>query len=245
LFTLASIPKRGTVELLGYRVSFPSDEALDFVFQELFVRNDYMFQADSETPSIIDCGSNIGMSILFFKLLYPRAKIIGFEPDPQTFSTLAKNISSNGLKDVDLYQCALGNAGPSVEFFQNAQSQGAMTMSTQRERMPGVAAILVDVQPLSQFVGGSVDLLKLDIEGAEHEVLRELADAGKLRNILRIHMEYHHHIYRDADELSSILQLLEQHHFGYQIRTGPTTRWPMERTFQDISVYCYQKNPVC
>jgi hypothetical protein len=116
-------------------------------------------------------------------------------------------------------------------------------MSTRRERVPGGTATFVDSRRLSQFVGGSVDLLKLDIEGAEYEVLGEMADAGKLRSIRRIHMEYHHHIDGDIDRLSSILQLLERHCFGYQIRTAPTTQWPIERTFQDISVYCYQKHP--
>ena len=41
---------------------------------------------------VIDCGANIGMSITYFKRLYPKSKIIGFEPDPKIFETLKKNI---------------------------------------------------------------------------------------------------------------------------------------------------------
>jgi FkbM family methyltransferase len=169
---VVGIPKQGTVELLGYRVSILNDKALDFLFQELFVRYDYLFRADTDDPTIIDCGSNIGMSILFFKMIYPNAKIIGFEPDPQTFATLTKNVSTNGLKNVDLHQYALGNADHAVEFFRKADPQDSLKMSTRRERVPGGTATFVDSRRLSQFVGGSVDLLNLDIEGAEYKVLR-------------------------------------------------------------------------
>src|ERR1700693_4874079 len=55
------------------------------LFEEIFIRQDYIFVSRRPDPLIIDCGSNIGMSILYFKRRYPKARIIGFEPDPATF----------------------------------------------------------------------------------------------------------------------------------------------------------------
>jgi hypothetical protein len=55
-----------------------------------------------------------------------------------------------------------------------------------------------------------------------------------------MHLEYHHHIDSQADTLSSLLRLMEEHGFGYQIRSVPW-RWPIEREFQDISFYFYRK----
>jgi hypothetical protein len=47
----------------------------------------------------------------------------------------------------------------------------------------------------------------------------ELADSGKLRYVRRLHLEYHHHIDATADKLSSMLRLIEDNGFGYQLRS--------------------------
>ncbi|HKZ65867.1 MAG TPA: hypothetical protein VJ111_05915, partial [Chitinophagaceae bacterium] len=55
---------------------------------EMFKEKVYKFTSSKKNPYIIDCGSNIGMSILYFKSLYPEARILGFEADPYIFSFL-------------------------------------------------------------------------------------------------------------------------------------------------------------
>jgi hypothetical protein len=82
--------------------------------------------------------------------------------------------------------------------------------------------------------------MPLHVDGAEVKVLRDLHETGKLRSVKRMHLEYHHHIDATRDDLSTTLRMLEQDGFGYQIR-ALQPQWPMEREFQDISIYCYQK----
>src|SRR5262249_17757715 len=100
--------------------------------------------------------------------------------------------------------------------------------------------VKVAAHRLSSFIEKPVDLLKVDIEGAETIVLPELAKSGKLSLVKKMHLEYHHHISGSLDQLSSVLKLLEEFGFGYQIQSSPDP-WGIERTFQDISIYCYQK----
>ena len=52
-------------------------------------------------PFIIDCGANIGLSVIYLKNLYPDAEIVAFEPDEQNFQLLQKNIASFGFKNVE------------------------------------------------------------------------------------------------------------------------------------------------
>ena len=73
-------------------------------------------------------------------------------------------------------------------------------MSTLRQRHDGPAAV-VPSRRLWEFIRSDIDLLKLDVEGAEDAVMDELADSGKLRYVRRLHLEYHHHI--DASAVSS------------------------------------------
>jgi FkbM family methyltransferase len=229
------------MRLCGFNVSYFRLHQLQYLFNEIFVNEIYRFSAGVENPVIIDCGSNIGISILFFKTMYPRAEIIGFEPDPATFLKLRENIQQNDLTGIVLHQCALSDRDGEIDFFYSSNEPGALTMSTLEERLNG-ERISVPSRRLSSFITGPVDLLKIDIEGAEQRVLTELAESGKLRSIRQIHLEYHHHLSPDVDTLSSTLALLEHAGFGYTLtaerRFGKA---PEAGAFQDVGIYCYRK----
>ena len=85
---LPNDPLRNPAKLPNFRVSYFGDFQLKVLNWEIFRKGAYLFHTDKKQPLILDCGSNIGMSILFFKMLYPGARIIGFEPDPDTFEIL-------------------------------------------------------------------------------------------------------------------------------------------------------------
>jgi FkbM family methyltransferase len=231
-----------SIDLLGYRIRFSSPGILRELFREIFVSGIYMFQCDTDRPTIVDCGSNIGMSLLFFKRLYPKARIIAFEPDPYTFKILSENVSCNSLTDIELHECALGEHDTETTLYR-PESGSSLRMNTIKPRSSlGISrSITVPVKRLSTFLPRhEIDLLKVDIEGAEHAVIRELACAGSMRCIRRIHLEYHHHLDQDQDQLASMFHLIEANDFGYQFRAaGPP--WPSERVFQDMSIYCYRK----
>ena len=213
---------KGTKEinLLGYKIFFMSEGPLRYLFDEIFMRASYFFKASSDCPVIFDCGSNIGMSILFFKKLYPNARIVAFEPDPFTFELYDTMLMRIDLSNVDLHQIALSDRSGTIELFRDASPQSSsLVMSTLRRRHDG-PGVTVPAQRLSDFISSEIDLLKLDIEGAEDAVMGDLASTGKLRQIKRLHLEYHHHIDASADKLSTMLQLIENNGFGYQLRTS-------------------------
>ena len=230
------------VQLMGFKVTYRGARQLRWLFQEIFVNADYYFEPDNPRPVIVDCGSNIGMSILFFKRLYPQSKIIAFEPDPQTFEALRANVRDNALSDVACHQIALGDFDGNIDLYQvEDERQSNLRTSTLHERMPTKRKISVPVRKLSGFITADVDLLKLDVEGAEVKVLSDLLETGSLRRIKRMHIEYHHHIDRKRDDLSLTLRMLESAGFGYQFKTHQGS-WPGEAEFQDISIYCYRKS---
>ena len=77
--------------IAGFRISYFDLRQLNYLFREIILDTQYMFEADNDFPFIIDCGSNIGVGILFFKILYPQARIIAFEPDPETLNSKKKH----------------------------------------------------------------------------------------------------------------------------------------------------------
>jgi FkbM family methyltransferase len=248
-----NLPDWGTVDLMDYTISFCGRASFLYMFEEIFAKASYLFHSDTDRPLIFDCGSNIGMSVLFFKKkLYPAARITAFEPDPRTFSVLNENIRDNGLTDVPAHQVALGSRDGFVDFYRDEnESSSSLLMSVNRERLAGsrwrpvlrARHIQVQARRLSTFIESDIDLLKIDVEGAELEVMQDLVAAGKLRRARRIHLEYHHHIGAAPDNFSAMLRLLESAGFGYQIRSdyGGQWPWPTENAFQDVALYCYRR----
>ena len=241
LATLTQSGKQsGEFDVLGWRVGHLGLGSLFHLYREIFVDRIYDMALRVPAPTIIDCGSNIGMSILHFKTLYPQARVIGFEPHPVVHGVLQRNVERNALGSVVVHRLALGAEVGTLQFFIRADDPGALNMGLFADSGAS-QAITVQAERLSHFIDAEVDLLKLDIEGAEEMVLQELADTGKLRRVRHIVCEYHHHIDRGIDRLSKTLATLEAAGFGYQI--GAHAERPVSlRHYQDVVIYAYRKD---
>ncbi len=226
--------------LLDFKIGYFCESHLTYLLNEIFVDGAYWFESGCPAPVIVDCGSNIGVSILYFKALYPDAKVIGFEPDPTTFALLKDNIHRNMLQDVEIHNVALGAIDGDVDFFVSPSIKGSLLMSVHRERMPGTRINILS-RRLSGFLPERVDLVKIDVEGSETEVLSELEHSGALARVRLIHLEYHHHIKPDDNSLSAVLSLFERNGFGYQLKAACEPGLTYPGTFQDIAIFAYKK----
>lgn len=232
--------RKGVLRLFNYTLTYFDYLTALSLFEEIFVNQDYFFRSDTDSPVIIDCGSNIGMSVLFFKHAYPQCSIIAFEPDKVTFEVLKDNIARNHFQNVIVFNKALYSSDGTLNFYSDPGEAGSLMMSLNPQRISGKSQ-LVETERLSKYIESTVDLLKLDVEGAEGAVVKEIAQSGKLKFVRQMVVEYHHHLEDTQDSLSSLLGLLEANGFGYQI--AAQFRRPFEsRKFQDILVYCYQKS---
>ena len=249
LFVKSSLTfgKRGPVEerFLGFRVTGFNTRILKFFFREIFIHGDYDFRAGREDPLILDCGANIGMATLYFMWRYPKAEVHAFEPDPDTFTLLKRNLEANGLVRAHPHQLAVSDRSGRIRFFRNDADPGCPAMSTVPDRMPRNATT-VDACALSEFLdrelpGREVDLLKLDIEGAEEAVLRELARSGALARVRELVVEYHHHVGDEPSKLGSFLGNLEHAGFCYHMRATVAPFTARDR-FQDVLLHCYRRH---
>lgn len=232
--------------LLGMEIEFADYDALVLLFEEIFVHGDYRFTTSSDAPFVLDCGSNIGMAALYFKQLYPHARVVAFEPDPATFEILRNNLQRNGAGDVQAVNRALHGEAARLPFYRDAHRAGALYASTNPDLVAMVAGQQrvtqgeVEAVRLSDYVDQPVDFLKLDVEGAEAAVVSDLAATGKLRMIRALVMEYHHHIRPDENSFGEILRLLEQNGFGYQVNAH-LPRPFRDHSYQNFLVYAYQQ----
>jgi FkbM family methyltransferase len=230
----------GWADVAGFRMRYLEAEWMRYLYREVFAEREYWFTSDNPRPVILDCGSNIGMAILFFKALYPDADITAFEPAPWACSAIEETIRANDLRDVTLHNAALAESEGSLELFHDPSHPGSAVMSVYRERMPG-ETVRVPAVRLSRYVTKPVDFLKLDVEGSELQVLRDLVASGTIGQIRQMVIEFHHHLSPTVDNLSECLSILERHGFGYQL-TSAQVYTPITRgQFQDVLVHAYRK----
>jgi len=203
--------------IFNYKIRFFDYKVFFWLFYEIFIRKEYWFKARTKTPCIIDCGSNIGMSILFFKKLYPNAKIIGFEPDKETFQLLEYNIRNNKLGDVIIHNTALSNKEGIISFYKDADIKGNLAMSITKQveehNIKNIKETKVKSVKLSDYINKEIDFLKLDVEGAETYVIKELSKSKKLKYIKETLIEYHYSSKNPKNKLRKILKILEKNNF--------------------------------
>lgn len=199
---------------LDYCVYFPDYYDFAMMFREIFIRRAYYFEAKTPNPNIIDCGGNIGMATLFFKHLYPEAEITVFEPSPEIFEFLKKNIEQNNLKNIKLVQAALYKKTGSISFFSSVKRKdgGGSTIikenilsERKEESVPSVV--------LSKYITKPVDFLKIDTEGSESIIINEIKTAKKLNFIRECVLEYHYNNESTENPLERLLNIFHSNDF--------------------------------
>jgi FkbM family methyltransferase len=207
--------------MLGYKVHFYDYTDFRYLFAEVFGNEEYFFTTSNKTPFIIDCGANIGMATLYFKMLYPNAEVLAFEPSPLCFQVLQKNVMANRLSNVTAVNKALANYKGKAELFDFSRGKGILcaTMLFEKTEQKKPYLVPIECDLLSSYITKPVDLLKIDIEGGERAVLEDLDKHGKLSFIKKMVLEYHHHLPDGGtiDALGKFLATLERYNFGYQI----------------------------
>ncbi len=211
LAVLSLLCKDNQLNLAGATLEFPQVASLWILLEEILISEEYYFPSDRARPRIIDAGTNFGLSIYYFKHIYPDARIVGFEPMPSLCELARKNCMTNDFRDVEIHQVALsGEEGEAALFAPHDDSLGA-SMASHAEPGSSGATLRVETQRLSPYLEQPVDFLKLDIEGAEDAVLEECR--GSLGNVRHLFCEYHQDSARPSGRLARILEILEANDF--------------------------------
>lgn len=162
-----------------------------YIYDEIFEQGCYDTLHLPEKPLVFDIGGNIGMFALYIKNRYPDAEVVSFEPMPESVELFHRNVALHGLDDVTLHTKALGSereSGVSFSFFPMLPANSTrypeikeLPKAQMAEKVDQALVdqiyyarnVTADVERLAGFLpeGRDVDLLKVDVEGAEADVL--------------------------------------------------------------------------
>lgn len=235
---------QGTVNLAGINTTYTHGASMLHSWQEIFADEVYRFIPKNNKPYIIDGGANIGLSTLYFALRHPQSRIEAYEADPQIFQVLQHNIAAHRTQlkaNIQLHQQALWHSDTQLTFHEEGALAGSVVGDF---RLTGKTQTVTGIN-ISRLLNQTVDMLKLDIEGAENELMITLQPA--LPNIDYLFVEYHS-LQLQTQQLGQLLLMLSNAGFRYHIReAAPLAKHPMveklsiSRLFDmQLNIWCYR-----
>jgi FkbM family methyltransferase len=210
----------------GVRFTYGNRAEFKRIYADIFRNDEYAFSPATDAPRILDCGSHIGLSVLYLKRRFPKARIVAFEPNPDAFALLARNVEQNGLADVELVNAALAPEAGGIPFEIHRRGVRGRTWGGSGAPNPWIGwgnylQVTVPSVRLSHWLDQPVDLLKMDIEGMETVVLAEAEPRlGVVRQII---LEFHGARANPDNDLDRLLAILERAGFAVRLKQGQ--RW--------------------
>ena len=183
------------------------------VFNQVILQDELKFvikyasQLKNSALQIIDCGANIGLATLAIKKSFPKAKIISIEPESSNYIQLCKNISDNNLSDVVAIEAGVWyektTLVPDLEFRDGSNWAFALKESEDSEAKGIPVDSLLNIATTAGW--SYVDLLKIDIEGSEFEIFRNVDKWQAILDTVKIISIEVHEEKGSAAEIEEIL----------------------------------------
>lgn len=180
------------------------------LYRDIFVYRCYEPPIElCRSPRILDIGANIGIASLFFLYRYPDAQMTSLEPNPEAFALLQRNVlpARYPAASIHLRQQAVSSTDGVLSLTVPAGDKTAAFASVSGRGMEGIASDAVEVPAVAvwRLLEEPVALMKVDIEGYEYEILRDLPINRALVSVLVVEF---HEIEKHGEQCRRILSHL-------------------------------------
>ena len=228
-----------TITFLGKKLEIVDSLTFLSSYDEIFNNSIYKFHSGEKNIIIVDCGANIGLATIYFKKLYPDAHIVAFEPDPNIFNSLKKNIKSFGFENVFCKNEAVSCKDELINFKMEGGHSGMITKNE------GLDISRVKAIRLKSFLKNykKITFLKIDIEGEEVNVIPDIAD--DLLKVDYLFLEYHSFI-DGPQKLDELLKNVSNAGMRYYIKEAANKNSPFinREIFLKmdmlVNIFCYR-----
>lgn len=190
---LSVLPK--TIRFHGYQLAVNPE---DHIMGSALLRGSYepygtklFLESLKPGMNVVDCGANIGIyTCLASGAVGPTGKVYSFEPEPRNFACLTETIRLNHLPNVQPEQLALSDRNEQADLFLSEMNMGDHRLGKVEGNRPSVR---IQTIPLDSYWGQvipQIDVLKLDVQGAEGLALKGMRETLTRSPNLKIFMEF-------------------------------------------------------
>jgi len=151
---------------------------------DLLIKEEYQQVKSLPVPvTILDLGSNIGVSLIYFRLLFPEAKIYGYEPSLSTFAYLQRNVQQ--FNGIEVFNQAVADKDGEATFYEFPhRSVSSSLFPRSRSARP----VTVSQSSFDSIIKGlnlqDIDLVKFDVEGAEYRIFKNARHKNRVRHYI-------------------------------------------------------------
>lgn len=205
------------LRIKNYKIFLRNNEIDDQVLNSTFTKGYHLPPYKlNDNCTIIDLGSNIGLTVLDFHLKYPKAKIIiGIEMDESNYDISKKNLQ--GINNVILLNNAI-NINNGITYYSGNDAQ-SYKITWDQDSAVNTAKSLTMQDLLLKYEIEIVDFLKIDIEGSEYDLICDKTSVVWLTKIKCFNIELHDHLVENNYK-NKIIERLKS--LGFIIYDHPT-----------------------
>ncbi len=125
---------------------------------------------------VLDIGANIGYyTLLFAKLVGEDGRVFAFEPDPDNFALLKKNIDLNGYQNVTLEQKAIADRTGKIRLYISPHSSADHRIYDSRDSRKFIEIEAISLDDYFKSYSGKIDFIKMDIQGSESAAIQGMS----------------------------------------------------------------------
>ena len=171
-----------------------------------------------EEITLIDLGANIGIATAYFKNKYPNVRMIAIEASPINYNQLIKNIEFNKFKNIGTINKFVSRKNGQISFHHHKRKPGGSFGEGYRFADPNeLEKFDVETIKIDDVIKGLKNIvIKIDVEGAEYEILEDLASSENVAEVLEITAEVSTFNQMDYEKLNKVLNSF--YHLGFEPR---------------------------
>lgn len=151
------------------------------VFNQLILKKEYfeaidLIKSNGINPiSMLDAGANIGLATIYFKAFFPNLKVLAVEPSQQVYERMRHHILINKLKNVSSFNGAVWSKNTNLELDTSFRDKQDWSIRTISKKGKGAEIEALSIPSLMTRMNlQTLDILKMDIEGAESEIFANI-----------------------------------------------------------------------
>jgi len=180
-------------EVGGHKMFLDTKDTFHFSMGRIFepIETEFVKREIKKGDTVLDIGANIGYyTLIFAKLVGENGKVFAFEPDPENFELLKKNVKINNYKNVVLIKKAVSNKSGKIKLYLSEDNKGGHRIYNSYDGRKSIEIESLKLDDYFKEFKGRINFIKIDIEGAEYAALEGMNSILRKNKKIKLMTEF-------------------------------------------------------